>query len=241
MGERHKDTSTTQPQSERLFMVDQKNVGHEVAALQLADLQQIDGEVYLETESGNTYLIYKTPDGKLAMVDSRSNQGKGNAMCGSYFNEDDINSGVLTVKKPFVYKGGSKTSAISRITFINKDEKPLAKNQGQITTSNVRNRFRESLDLVAGKKMDYEAIGKGFAIDENNPSTPESILPPMGGNFFENEDDPTLAGKVIAKVYTELIRRENQPQKERTAEEATRVVEKCRAELKAFFYYTKIH
>jgi hypothetical protein len=220
-------------------MVDQETVGHEVVTLQLADLQNIDGEVYLETESGNTYMIYKTLDGKLAMVDSRSNQGKGEVMRGNYLNEDDIDSGVLIVKKPFVYKGGGQTSAISRITFINKGENLSAEQQRPISFSNVRNRFRESLDPITGKKIDYEMIGKDFALDENNPPTPESILAPMGGNFFENEDDPTLAGKVIAKVYKELIERENQPQKEKTVDEATRMVEKCKAELKAFYDYTK--
>lgn len=234
MTERHRKTDTTQAHNDRLVMIDKETIGHEVSALQLAELQNIDGEVYLETESGNTYMIYKTPGGKLAMVDSRNNQGKGDAMRGRYLSEDDIKNGVLIVKKPFAYNGGH-TSSISRITFINKGEKPLAEEQGPVSTSDVRNRFRESLDPVTGKKIDFEAIGKSFSLDDNNPPKPESILPPMGGNFFENDDNPTLAGIVIAKVYKELIEREVKPSKEK----ADKILEQCGEELKKFFYYVK--
>jgi hypothetical protein len=53
----------------------------------------------------------------------------------------------------------------------------------------------------------YEKIGQELEIDEQNPPRPEAVFPPIGGNAFGENDNPTLAGKLIARVYNRLLDR----------------------------------
>ena len=227
-GEKRGDPKKYEGQAVR---IDKETVGYVLDAITLSELDTMNGELYLETETGNVYMIYKASDGRTAIMDSRSNQGKGAEMKGSYLTEKDVAESVLSKNKPFVYTNG-KTTNIVGITFIPKAEKSIEGNR-VVEVSDIRKRFRDAIDPIVGKKLDYEAIGRGFTLDEKNLPEPEHIFRPMGGNFFEEGDEPTLAGRVIARVYGQLVNRDIPPPKESGKD----LLEECRAELRIFFDY----
>jgi hypothetical protein len=54
---------------------------------------------------------------------------------------------------------------------------------------------------------DYKAISRFFPLDEDKPPLSESFVRPIVTNVFDDNDEPTLAGKVIANMYQHLINR----------------------------------
>lgn len=193
----------------------------ETSDFQIHDLQNMgtDAKVYFETKSGNMYQIFKTLDGRFALADKRSNQG-------GYLSEND-GSKALHVNQPFEYEGG-RTNTIKRIIVSRGELNPPREGAAENET---RGRVQEN----SGQKINYEALGKKFKLDEQNPPLPESIFPPMGGNAFGENDTPTLAGRIACRVYDELIERDPKPSRE----DANQVVEKCVEEQKTFFNYAK--
>lgn len=65
--------------------------------------------------------------------------------------------------------------------------------------------------------FDLDTIAADFAdrieIDEKNPKTPERLFPPAAGNMFGDNDTPTLAGRAVANIYDQLIKRPNHKSK----------------------------
>jgi len=54
----------------------------------------------------------------------------------------------------------------------------------------------------------FKDIAERISIDEKKPPKPEQFFPPTGGNMFGENDEPTLAGKVIFRdVYDRLVER----------------------------------
>lgn len=77
---------------------------------------------------------------------------------------------------------------------------------------NERGAYTGVVSIIEDKKNKlniniFEKIGEQIKIDEQHPPKPESFFPPLVGNFFNEEDTPTLAGKIIVEIYRELIRR----------------------------------
>jgi hypothetical protein len=68
----------------------------------------------------------------------------------------------------------------------------------------------ESVGDQDEKKNKYEGFADKISIDEKKPPKPEQFFPPAAGNMFGENDEPTLAGKVIAKdVYDRLVERQD--------------------------------
>ena len=57
------------------------------------------------------------------------------------------------------------------------------------------------------ESINFNQIGQTLELNEQNPPRPETIIAPLVSNMFDEEDKPTLAGKVIARVYRQLISR----------------------------------
>lgn len=102
-------------------------------------------EIYFETISGNLYKIYPTRDGRWAMVDARSNRGKGQEAKGVDLAEEDLQKGVLRVGKSFGYGKGGRTTEIAKITCVSGNRVYDAEYLKKYTvgnTSNIRDRFK---------------------------------------------------------------------------------------------------
>ncbi|MFH0749929.1 MAG: hypothetical protein V1917_03410 [Candidatus Gottesmanbacteria bacterium] len=73
---------------------------------------------------------------------------------------------------------------------------------------------RSSLQTMAHPEQNndlvkYEATARKLKLDEQKPPKPDSIIAPVVGNMFGEDDHPTLAGRVISRVYEQLIQRDN--------------------------------
>lgn len=80
--------------------------------------------------------------------------------------------------------------------------------------------------------LPYERIARELPIDEQKPPVPEAILPPMGGNMFGEDDNPTLAGRVVTRVYNNLLERPDKTPK--SAERAQALIAASKAALKDY-------
>lgn len=75
----------------------------------------------------------------------------------------------------------------------------------------------------------YEQIARNLPLDEQNPPAPESFIQPYG-NIFADSDNATLAGKVAANMYDNLV---NRPDYKRTGT-ATEIIDKGKLAAKDF-------
>ncbi len=63
---------------------------------------------------------------------------------------------------------------------------------------------------IAFPAIDYNKIADGFKLDSKNPPKPESFL--IGNtNAFDDDDEPTLSGRILLTVYGDLIKRKDAP------------------------------
>lgn len=60
--------------------------------------------------------------------------------------------------------------------------------------------FRVSTDLIA-------SIAERFPLDTRNFRKPDAYFPPIAGNVFDDQDHPTLAGRMLCYLYDTLIDR----------------------------------
>lgn len=66
----------------------------------------------------------------------------------------------------------------------------------------------ESTTEEEKSKNKFKTIAEGITIDEKKPPKPEQFFPPVAGNMFGENDEPTLAGKIIARdIYDKLVER----------------------------------
>ncbi len=80
--------------------------------------------------------------------------------------------------------------------------------------------IRSSLGLAphagerTGVAIDLESIAQNIPLDEKDPQKADTFLPIAGGNMFADDDEQTLAGKIIGrKLYDELVLRSTVKQK----------------------------
>jgi|GEM_PF-2611577 len=58
--------------------------------------------------------------------------------------------------------------------------------------------------------VDFDGIAANISFDEKNPPKADTFLPIAGGNMFGDDDEQTLAGKVIGRrLYDELVLRQD--------------------------------
>ena len=89
-----------------------------------------------------------------------------------------------------------------------------------------------SIPLEKLGELDYQKIADQLPLDKANPKKPETYFPPMGGNMFKENDTPTLAGKMIGSIYTELL---NRPERiPKSAERAQRLIAESKAALQDY-------
>lgn len=55
--------------------------------------------------------------------------------------------------------------------------------------------------------IDYEAIARAIPLDENNPQKPDQFIQPVVTNMFGDNDNATLAGRMVGSLYDKLIKR----------------------------------
>lgn len=60
--------------------------------------------------------------------------------------------------------------------------------------------FKQSMDLI-------RSIADAFPFNPKRPRKPENYFPPIGGNIFNENDRPTLAGKMCCDLYDTLTER----------------------------------
>ncbi len=116
-------------------------------------------------------------------------------------------------------KGNQESSARNNQDTQLQQEEPSVKAIPPATPDTART----TLAHLSGSKerqqqVLFEEIAAKLSIDTDRPKKPENFFPPMGGNMFGEDDEPTLAGRVGVKVYTQLVERlsKEPPSKQRS-------------------------
>jgi len=70
--------------------------------------------------------------------------------------------------------------------------------------------LREQLGLKPEEKDRFSALADKIPLDEKKPPSSQEILPVFGGNIFGEDDEQTLAGRVVGRmIYDKLVERQD--------------------------------
>ncbi len=87
-------------------------------------------------------------------------------------------------------------------------------------------------------QIPLEKIGNSFRLNEANPPKPDTLLAPLMGNMYGEDDTPTLAGKAIASVYEQLVERPGYV-RSKSAQEAQAIIAQDKLSRERFTDYVK--
>jgi hypothetical protein len=81
-------------------------------------------------------------------------------------------------------------------------------------------------------KIDYEAIAQSLPLNEDNPPKPEYFIQPVVTNMYGEDDEATLAGRLISDLYDNMVKRPDA--KPYTGDEVVKLIEISKENRDAF-------